>query len=246
METATSFNEVLASQIERLREAVDGTILTTQEAFREHEASAARLVSVGISVTEASNRLATRLDAVSIPSDALERQLTVVADRVGGVVAGFEKAAESERARYTELGEGAAQLRRVLTQIATQLAKLQQVSQELGTSVEPAQQLSDRVTAISKSVEAMRGAVAGLVESIKEAKEATGGMADAAAAHGQALIEASRIHSEATTTAARESAAARASLHDDLATSRAAIVEVEKALTEMVRAVAVGLTAARQ
>jgi len=245
-ETATSFSEVLSAQIERLREAVERTILATQEAFREHEAAAARLVSVGISVTEASNRLATRLDAVSVPSDVLDRQLAVVADRVGSVVTNFEQAAEAERGRYIELSEGAAQLRRVVTQIATQLAKLQEVSRGLGEAVEPAQKLNDRVTTTSKSLESVRGAVVGLVQSIGEVQAAAGSMADAATAHGQALTAASRIQGEAATAAARDADAARVSVQEDLAASRAAVVEVQKALTEMVQAITVGLGPARQ
>ena len=237
-ETSKAFSEVLASQTSRTHDATERTILAVQTSFREHEESAARLIAVGTSVTDASNRLASRLDAVSVPSDALERQLSVVSQRLDGLAAGFERAAEAERARYAELGESAAQLRKVTTQIATQIAKIQELSLTFGATVEPTTQLSRSVEATRTSIDTAKASIAELGKAIEQAQTAVVSMTNAAKAHG---LELQRLQGEVATATSQDAATARAALQRDLEASRAAVIEVQKALAEMVRAITAGL-----
>lgn len=244
-ESVDAFSTAARDQVEQIKTAVEKTILSAQAAFAGHEEAAARLVNIGGEVSQSAERLVGRLDAIEVPPDAIDRKLDVVVRGLGGVIGGFEAVATAERARYQELAETAAQLRRVVTQIGTQLRKLEESSGAVEGVVGPIDALAERLTKAATALGAATTSANSLAGAVRATQEATSGLSQAVKAHGEVLADAGRVQGEASAAASRNAEQMRAGLQRDLEASRAAVAEVQKALTDMVKAVTVSIEAAR-
>lgn len=244
-ESVDAFSEAARGQLEQIETAVEKTIVSTQVAFAGHEEAALRLVTIGSEVSQSADRLAGRLDAIEVPSDVIDRKLDHVVRGFGSAVGGFEAVAAAERARYQELAETAAQLRRVVTQIGTQLRKLEESSEAVDAVATPIGALADRLSKAATALGAATTSANSLAGAVRATQEATNGLTQTVKAHGDTLTDVARVQTEAANAAARDAEQARASIQRDLEASRAAVAEVQKALADTVRAVTTSIDATR-
>ncbi len=236
-ESVDAFSETTRSQLVEIKTAVEKTILSTQAAFAGHQEAASRLTAIGDEVSQSAERLASRLDAVEIPPDAIDRKLDGVVRGFGAVVGGFEAVAAAERSRYQELTTSAAELRRIVTQVNTQLRKLQENSEAVTALATPVDALTDRLAKVATALMNTTASAHSLSGAVRATEEATSGLSLAVKTQGQVVADASRSQSAMLAAAARDAEQARVSIQHDLEASRAAVIDVQTALVDTVRAV---------
>jgi len=237
LESVDAFSVTTREQLVQIEAAVEKTILSSQAAFAGHQDSAARLTAIGDEVSQSVERLAGRLDAIEIPPDAVDRKLESVVRGFGGVIGSFEAVAAAERARYQELAGGAAELRRIVTQVNTQLRKLQENSEAVAAIATPVDVLADRLSKVTAALMNTTASAHSLSGAVRATEEATSGLSQAVKAQGETLAHASQLQSASAAAAARDAEQARASIQHDLEASRAAVIDVQNALVDTVRAV---------
>lgn len=236
-ESVDAFSETTRTQLVEIKTAVEKTILSTQAAFAGHQETASRLTAIGDEVSQSAERLASRLDAIEISPDAIDRKLDSVVRGFGAVVGGFEAVAAAERSRYQELTTAAAELRRIVTQVNTQLRKLQENSEAVTALATPVDALADRLSKVATALMSTTASAHSLSGAVRATEEATSGLSQAVKAQGQVVADASRSQSAMLAAAARDAEQARVSIQHDLEASRAAVIDVQTALVDTVRAV---------
>lgn len=236
-ESVDAFSLATREQLGQIETAVEKTILSSQAAFAGHEDSAARLTAIGDGVSQAVERLAGRLDAIELPPDAIDRKLESVVRGFGGVIGSFEAVAAAERARYQELAGAAAELRRIVTQVNTQLRKLQENSEAVAAIATPVDALADQLAKVTTAFMNTTASAHSLSGAVRATEDAANGLSQAVKAQGDMLADAARSQSASAAVAARDAEQARASIQRDLEASRAAVMDVQSALVDTVRAV---------
>lgn len=236
-ESVDAFSETIRTQLVEIKTAVEKTILSTQAAFAGHQETASRLTAIGDEVTQSAERLASRLDAIEISPDVIDRKLDSVVRGFGAVVGSFEAVAAAERSRYQELTTAAAELRRIVTQVNTQLRKLQENSEAVTVLATPVDALADRLSKVATALMSTTASAHSLSGAVRATEEATSGLSLAVKAQGQVVADASRSQSAMLAAAARDAEQARVSIQHDLEASRAAVIDVQTALVDTVRAV---------
>lgn len=241
-ESADKFSAMAEAQIGHIKEAVEATIGTVQATFAAHEQAARSLSQLGDKVTESVDHLVKRIEAIHIPPSLLEVKMDALLAKLSQTAAAFERVADADAGRHKDLAAASAELRRVVTQIANQLAKLQSTAEELRSATNPATEMAGSLSRVREALDATATATKTLIDSTVTARQASHDLTGSLKAYGEMLVGVTNAQQASAATAAIEADATRRRMVQDLEESRAAVAEVQKALSDTARVVAQALS----
>jgi chromosome segregation ATPase len=225
------------AQTEHIKESVEGTIGSVKSAFAAHERAAETLSALGGKVSASVDHLTTRIDAVHIPPSLLEAKIDALLGKLIDTATTFERIANAEKDRHTDLAAASTELRRVVTQIGNQLAKLQATAQDLQSAASPAGEMAESLGRAKAALDVTTTAAKALADSAGEAREASRALTESIKDYGTMLVGVTNTHQATAAAAAADTEVARQRMARDLEESRAAVAEVQKVLTETARVV---------
>lgn len=234
-ESADQFSRMAETQVERIKETVEGTIGSVQSAFAAHEQAASTLSQLGNKVTESVDHLVRRIEAIDVPPSILESKMDALLIKLTDVAAAFERVAEADASRHKDLAAASAELRRVVTQIATQLGKLQKSAEELRSAANPASEMSESLARVKSALDATADAARTLVESTVTAQQASRDMTESIKDYGEMVADMTKAQQAGAAAMAAEADATRRRMMQDLDESRTAVGELQKVLADTAR-----------